>query len=148
MTRSKAPKSRPNGISSRLRRGKGTRSKWTAPNGQVVQLPLVLDLLLVDPQNPRSVAFQLASLDTRFASLALAPREQVRALLERVRQSSPADLAHCEAVDGGPARRRDLDTLLGELSAAFPTLAQALDHAYLSHAIPQRRPATLGSPAS
>ena len=48
MTRSNTPKNRPNGISSRLKRGKGARSKWVAPNGQVLQLPLVLDILNID----------------------------------------------------------------------------------------------------
>ena len=48
MTRSNTPKNRPNGISSRLRRGKGARSKWIAQNGHAVQLPLVLDIVNID----------------------------------------------------------------------------------------------------
>ena len=48
MTRCKTPKNRPSGISSRLRLCEGTRSKWVASNGQVVQLPLLLDILNID----------------------------------------------------------------------------------------------------
>lgn len=36
---------RPPGLSSRLRTAPGPRHPWTAPNGQIVDLPLVLDLI-------------------------------------------------------------------------------------------------------
>ena len=63
MTRSNTPKNRPNGFSSRLRRGKGIRSKWIAPNGQVVQLPLVLDILNIDEDNGEASWFVEAQVD-------------------------------------------------------------------------------------
>jgi len=44
-------KPRPAGVTSRLRRGTGRRRQtWTAENGQVVDLPVVLDLVEVDPR--------------------------------------------------------------------------------------------------
>ena len=63
MTRCNTTKNRPNGISSRLRRGKGTRSKWIAPNGQVVQLPLVLDILNIDEGSGEASWFVEAQVD-------------------------------------------------------------------------------------
>lgn len=36
-------------VSSRLRRATGARQAWTAPNGCVVDLPLILDLVGLDP---------------------------------------------------------------------------------------------------
>jgi hypothetical protein len=42
---------RPAGVSSRLRHGHSRRRQaWTAENGQVVELPVVLDLVEVDPR--------------------------------------------------------------------------------------------------
>ena len=42
------------GTSSRLHRGMGRRrQRWTAPNGQVVELPVMLDLVHVDPDTLR-----------------------------------------------------------------------------------------------
>ena len=63
MTRSNTPKNRPNGISSRLKRGKGTRSKWVAPNRQVVQLPMVLDILNIDEGSGEASWFVEAQVD-------------------------------------------------------------------------------------
>jgi hypothetical protein len=42
---------RPNGISSRVRRSRGDRHPWTAPNGTVVDLPVVVDILETDPSS-------------------------------------------------------------------------------------------------
>ncbi len=43
---------RPTGLSSRLRKASGRSSTWIAPNGQAVRLPVILDLLSIDPENP------------------------------------------------------------------------------------------------
>lgn len=40
---------RPPGISSRLHRVPGRRQQWTAPNGQVLDLPLMIDLVNLHP---------------------------------------------------------------------------------------------------
>ena len=42
------PSQRPAGVSSRLRRAPGASTSWSAPNGQVVPLPLLLDVLSVN----------------------------------------------------------------------------------------------------
>jgi uncharacterized alpha-E superfamily protein len=108
-----------------------------------LQLPLVVDLLLVDEANPRSVAFQLVQLGERFRALARAPHEARRALLERVRSVPLDELVALEAGPDGVRRRAALDALLGDLASELPALADALTHAYLAHAIPRRQPAGL-----
>jgi len=40
---------RPPGISSRLHRAAGPRHQWTAPNGQVLDLPVTIDLVNLNP---------------------------------------------------------------------------------------------------
>jgi len=42
---------RPPGCTSRVRKGSGPVKTWTASNGQVVQLPLIVDHVNVDPEN-------------------------------------------------------------------------------------------------
>jgi hypothetical protein len=51
-------------MSSRVRRVRGERHPWTAPNGQVVDLPVVVDLLELD--DDRSVVWKVeATIDLR-----------------------------------------------------------------------------------
>ncbi len=109
-----------------------------------VQLPLLLDLLLLDEANPRSVGFQLVELEERLAALPRAPREVVKQLRERVAGAELEGLAAVHDVDGAPTRVA-LGELLDEIGRAMPTIADGLSHAYLTHAIPFRRPATGGA---
>lgn len=51
---------RPVGTSSRVRRARGRRRAWTAPNGQVVELPVEVDILEIDPVD-RSVAWEVVA---------------------------------------------------------------------------------------
>jgi len=105
-----------------------------------VETPLVIDLLLLDEANPRAVAYQLMRLEQRFSTLPRAPRSEVERLGERLRGAELADLVRLVPGDAGE-QRTGLGDLLAELGAAFPSLAQDLEHAYLSHAVPRRQPA-------
>jgi uncharacterized circularly permuted ATP-grasp superfamily protein/uncharacterized alpha-E superfamily protein len=105
-----------------------------------VQPKLLIDLLLLDEVNPRSVAFQLVSLQQRFSQLSRAPREEAERLVDLLRSTPLESLA--ELSDG---RRPHLAALLDELWAGLPRLAEALGHAYLSHALPKREPAGVRS---
>ena len=59
------PRQRPAGLSSRVRRARGERHPWTAPNGQVVDLPLVVDIVEIDGAT-RSIACKVeATVDLR-----------------------------------------------------------------------------------
>ena len=51
MKRKRNHDNRPSGQSSRVRPGTGTKSNWIAPNGQTVQLPLIIDNIYVDPES-------------------------------------------------------------------------------------------------
>jgi uncharacterized alpha-E superfamily protein len=105
-----------------------------------LQLPLVLDLLLTDEANPHSVAFQLVRLASRFASLPRAPLAEVETLLETARAASIDELIALEARPEGPAQRTALADLTAHLLSALPSIADALNHAYLAHAVPRRQP--------
>jgi uncharacterized circularly permuted ATP-grasp superfamily protein/uncharacterized alpha-E superfamily protein len=98
---------------------------------------LVIDLLLMDEANPRSVAFQLVTLRERFERLSKAPVEEIDRLVEQVRRASLEDIARVSETD---RTRPELAALLGVLSTGLPALAEALGHAYLSHAVPRREP--------
>ena len=101
---------------------------------------LVIDLLLIDESNPRSVAFQLVSLRQRFAQLGRAPREGAERLVQRIREVSLELLIKPARARDWPSSRPHLAELLDELSMELPALADALGHAYLSHAVPSRQP--------
>jgi uncharacterized circularly permuted ATP-grasp superfamily protein/uncharacterized alpha-E superfamily protein len=104
-----------------------------------LEVPLVLDLLLADEANPRSLAFQLDQLETRFRGLPRAPRRDVTDLRDQLR-SVPLDaLVEITERLGATPRRARLEALLATCSAALPALADVLNHAYLVHAVPQRQ---------
>lgn len=54
---------RPTGISSRLRRAKGRRKRWLAPNGQVVDLPVVVDHVTLDERTGETTCVVEAHVD-------------------------------------------------------------------------------------
>jgi uncharacterized circularly permuted ATP-grasp superfamily protein/uncharacterized alpha-E superfamily protein len=101
-----------------------------------VQTPLVVDLLLRDEANPRSVAFQLAELGGRLASLPKADGSGAAALLARVRSAPIAALGERER-----GSRAEIEALLRDVAQALPRVFDAVNHAYLVHALPRRRSA-------
>ena len=104
-----------------------------------LEVPLVLDLLLADEANPRSLAFQLEQLESRFSGLPRAPRRDLSDLRDHLR-SAPLDaLVEITEVPGAPPRRERLDALLSTCTAALPALADVLNHAYLVHAVAKRQ---------
>ncbi|MFM8415561.1 MAG: circularly permuted type 2 ATP-grasp protein [Planctomycetota bacterium] len=103
----------------------------------------LIDLLVTDETNPRSIAFQFAALAEHVAAL---PREasspelsgERRAVLEAVSALRLAD-AHDLAVAGPAGDRPALARLLELLAAAAGEFSESLTHRYLVHATPQRR---------
>lgn len=102
-----------------------------------LQTAPVLDLLLADEDNPRSLAFQLAALADAIDDLprvdtspGRSPEQRLMlAALTRVRVADIAQLASSDA-DG---RRTALDALLFRLETDLPVLSDALTRHYLSH---------------
>ena len=102
-----------------------------------LQTAPVLDLLLADETNPRSLAFQLAALADHVDDLphdpthaALSPEQHIMlAALTAVRLADIDVLARPDA-DG---RRTELDALLARLEADLPGLSDVITRGYLSH---------------
>jgi uncharacterized alpha-E superfamily protein len=113
-------------------------------------LPLVLDLLLADETNPRSIAYPLAQISDHLAQLPKSPdqapqteeRKLILDLLTRVRL---ADMyALCEA--GGNGEREALKALFTQLVAELPKLSGAITRRYfnLTEDVVTRLPARVG----
>lgn len=101
-----------------------------------LQLAPVLDLLLADDSNPRSVAFQLNLLDTHLHQLPgrshmALPNPEERLILQSVSRVKLADIYDLVKVEGG--RRPALKRLLKELGKELPLLSDLLVRKYLSH---------------
>ena len=109
-------------------------------------LPPVIDLLLLDETNPRSVAFQIAAIVDHVEQLprdtdeTCARRNSVwcSRLLTGVRLAEIAAL--CEEDSEG--RRGALEALLQTIGTGVPHLSELITRRYFSHAEP-RRPADL-----
>jgi uncharacterized circularly permuted ATP-grasp superfamily protein/uncharacterized alpha-E superfamily protein len=108
-----------------------------------VQLAPVLDLLLTDETNPRSVAYALASCAEQVAllpreanQLAESPEQQLAtSLLHTIRQSDSRELARAY-LQGDTGR---LEQLLNKIVATLPKLSNAVSHRYLIHVGPTQR---------
>jgi len=108
----------------------------------VLQAAPVLDLLLTDETNPRSIVFQLAALYDHVRALPrslaepLRTREERVALgaLTRVRLADIEALATVSAAGERPQLREHLDCLARDL----PDLSNAITQSYLAHAVPHR----------
>ena len=106
----------------------------------------VLDLLLADPTNPRSIVFQLAALLEHVVKLPHLPgraREGIEGalaqgadtLLSRLEEVSVRRLAEVDA----DSRRVLLASVTGELLRELPALSDALTESYLNHASQARQ---------
>lgn len=105
-----------------------------------IRLPDVLDLLLFQRDNPRSLAFQLEALDRAAASLpkALNPDGAARVCWETTALSARARAMNLDA--GGPVPRLDGKPLGEELTSFSSRLWKVSDfltQTYFSHSIPR-----------
>ncbi len=106
-----------------------------------LQAAPVVDLLLADETNPRSVLYQVRALAEHIEAL---PREagqprspQQKVLLEALAEIQLADVTEiCTAGEDGERPR--LRSLLERLGLLFPELSNSLWGIYLSHAAPAR----------
>jgi uncharacterized alpha-E superfamily protein len=106
------------------------------------QLATVLDLLLLDPENPRSVGYQVDRLGEDVAAVARRDgttrlTEPERLLLETataLRLTDPAPLAEADAGGGRPGAAEFLDRVTGLLERA----GEALDAEHFTHLLPQQ----------
>jgi uncharacterized alpha-E superfamily protein len=109
-------------------------------------VPPVIDLLVLDETNPRSIAFQMRMLADHVDQL---PRDadlhtrtpqqrEVLSLLTDIQLAEIAELCH-EDADG---RRSALDRLLFRIATVMPRLSELISRDYFSHA-DVRRPVDL-----
>jgi len=103
----------------------------------------VLDLLLVDEANPRSLHAQLIALRRRIDELPHGDSSPVhRQALSLLTAVQTADVEQLAWVDQA-GRRGQLDEFLAGLERAVPQFADAVTHCYLSHLQPARHFASL-----
>lgn len=113
-----------------------------------LQLAPVLDLLITDETNPRSLVFQLARILEHIDQLPQDARGGLRspeqrlgmAALHAVRMLSEDDLIGVHFNN----ERKNLDRLLSRVAAMLPKLADAISHKYLIHAGLPRQLTTFG----
>jgi len=103
-----------------------------------LRLAPVLDLLLTDETNPRSLAYQLAAIEEHVANL---PRDESQALLGPERRLALNLLNHVRQVDvamlesrGRDGKRSGIDRLLVRLASQLPRLSELVMHKYFVHA--------------
>jgi uncharacterized circularly permuted ATP-grasp superfamily protein/uncharacterized alpha-E superfamily protein len=104
----------------------------------VLQPAPVLDLLMNEEVNPRSLAFQMKDLSEHCRSLSSMPSGAGWPILKQKRLEEAASNLFREDVrmlsePGAEAPRVRLDELLAEVDAALPALSNAITHAYFSH---------------
>ncbi len=108
-----------------------------------LRIPPLLDLLMTDESNPRSIGYQLVALSEHVENL---PREQneplltaeQRTMLSALTGLRLADIDALSETDRDGARRQ-LDRLLGRLTQQLRTLSDGITHKYLVHAGPSRQ---------
>ncbi|MEA2629874.1 MAG: hypothetical protein QOE66_93, partial [Chloroflexota bacterium] len=103
----------------------------------------VLDLLLADEANPRSLAYQIAALAEGIDHLprndsAPGRSESQRIILGALTRLRVADIGTLARVDQS-GYRPDLEDLLSRIEADIPVLSDALTRNYFSHLEPPRQ---------
>ena len=108
----------------------------------VMQVAPVLDLLLTDESNPRSIAFQLAAIQQNLQELPRSIENPLRTLEERIALAvlTHVRLADVEAmaIPTGDRSRPSLVTHLARVCQELPALSNAVTQSYLAHAVVQR----------
>jgi len=106
----------------------------------------VLDLLLADPTNPRSVVFQLAALLEHVVKLPHEPGRSREGIETGLAQGADTLLSRLEEVsvrrlaEVDPHTRRPLlASMTAELVRELPALSDALTESYLNHATKARQ---------
>ncbi|MGE3540170.1 MAG: circularly permuted type 2 ATP-grasp protein [Candidatus Tectimicrobiota bacterium] len=116
-----------------------------------LQFAPVLDLLLTDASNPRSVVYQLLALSEHVEHLPREPDQAALSPAQRLALLLLSSLQLCEIAVlcevRGERRRGQLDAFLARLLTDLPALSDTVTNHYLSHAESSRHLAT-SDPAS
>ena len=106
----------------------------------------MLDLLLADETNPRSLAFQLAALTDHVDRLPHDPdqarlRAEQRIMHGALTELRLADMESLSAATGA-GERKELLALLNKLGEQLPLLSDTITQSYLTHVQASRQLAT------
>jgi uncharacterized alpha-E superfamily protein len=108
----------------------------------VMQAAPVLDLLLMDESNPRSIAYQLSAI---YEHIRVLPRSLEAPLRTREERAALSVLTHVRLADvealaavSAEQTRPALIEHLSKLNADLPSLSNAVTQSYLAHAVVQR----------
>jgi uncharacterized alpha-E superfamily protein len=108
----------------------------------VMQVAPVLDLLLTDESNPRSIVFQLAAIQQNLQCLPHSIENPLRTLEERIALAvlTHVRLADVEAmaIPTADRSRPALVTHLARVCQELPALSNAVTQGYLAHAVVPR----------
>ena len=114
-----------------------------------LQLAPLLDLLLTDETNPRSVGFQLAGLADHVLQLPGKENNPLRNRETRIMIATQAELRLVDVENLADRKeqgvRRDLDNFLAEITLHLWQLSDSITHTYFTHTGPTRQ---LGSVSS
>ncbi len=109
-----------------------------------IQLPLVLDLMLLDPNNPRSLVYQLDRLKAYLSQL---PKTQMghtlaeheRLILEAYTLLKLADKDELAKADNETTRYENLHNFLSSMNTLLLSIPGAISKTYFKHAEPQKQ---------
>ena len=102
-----------------------------------MQLPAVLDLLLTDETNPRSVGYQLALLSDHIDKLPGETNTPARSPEQRIIMGLTSSIRLCDierlARTNSRGNRPELEELLDRLALHLPALSDTISETFLSH---------------
>ncbi len=111
-------------------------------HGTLEAAPLI-DLLVIDETNPRSIGYQMAALADHVAHL---PRDASSPVLSGEERAVMAALGALRLADVNTLATADVDgtrpqlaQMLGRLDASLRSLSESITHRYLVHSAPRRR---------
>ncbi len=116
------------------------RYKYRSP----LQLSLVLDLMLLDPNNPRSLIYQLERLKAYLSGLPLVEGsptipEHERLIWEAYTLLRLADKDRLSALDRTTGKFANLETFLSKVQTLVVAIPEVISKTYFKHAQKQRQ---------
>jgi uncharacterized circularly permuted ATP-grasp superfamily protein/uncharacterized alpha-E superfamily protein len=93
-----------------------------------IRLPAVLNLLLLEPHNPRSLAFQLAAMERNAADLPVEPNPEGVAAIRRRSSALCARLRSLQIEEWEP--------MAGKIASELTGISDLLTQVYFSHSVP------------
>jgi uncharacterized alpha-E superfamily protein len=109
-----------------------------------LQLPLVLELMLLDENNPRSLVYQVVRIKKYLESLPKAlinkqAQEHIRLAVTLYNQIKSADKDQLSLIGKDEAIYENLDNFLADMYTFLTTIPSAISKTYFKHTQPQKQ---------